>query len=153
MINNTAGYAGDHIYGGTLDNCKMYAYCPTDLLHGMFHIFPNKTERSLSAVSSNPRQICFCSDGRPNCSHHTLNYSRPVYPGRSITVDVIGVGQFEGTVPSIILVSSLFPLHKLQSQITDIGVLQFQPWSLLSTPWPLFNYRWSRTLTWRMPHI
>ena len=106
MLNNTAGYAGEHIYGGHVDNCKIRHCNSLDQYHNLFHITPNNTGGALSAVTSAPAKICFCDENsRPNCAQgHRM--SSPKYPGELITVSVAVVGQLNGTVPGTVLVST-----------------------------------------------
>lgn len=73
MINNTAGYAGDHIYGGDLDNCMINDCHSSELFESLFF---NQTEirSDPSAVTSDPRKICFCNEGRPDCSYRSKTF-------------------------------------------------------------------------------
>ena len=100
MIGNTAGYAGDHIYGGELSSCKINMCNSSSMFQDIFTIIPNNSE---SAVTSNPTGMCFCFEGKPNCSNKMINISEAMYPGEIINVSVATVGQFDGTVPGTIL--------------------------------------------------
>ena len=103
MINNTAGYAGDQIYGGTLDNCKVLDCDSTEMFQSLFMITPNNSETEFSAVTSSPSKICFCSESKPDCSYQTITLHEAKYPGETIYVDVASAGQFDGTVPGTIV--------------------------------------------------
>ena len=103
MTNNTADYAGDHIYGGALDICKIYEFNSTELFESLFKMTPNKTDSHFSAVSSNPVKICFCDNNqKPDCINMTKHISESKYPGEYINVSVVTVGQFNGTVPGTV---------------------------------------------------
>ena len=97
MINNTARYAGDHIYGGALDYCKINDCTSKDMFNQLFTIKNNSTT---SAVTSSPIKIRFCHKEYPNTS---LHYPDEVYPGESVWVYVAILGQLDGTVPGTIL--------------------------------------------------
>lgn len=107
MKNNSAGYAGDHIYGGTLDNCKINDCKSSDLFQSLFTNTPSQAESNYSAITSSPRKICFCTQGIPDCSNHTLDYPERVYPGENVGIEVAILGQFNGIVPGTVLSYSL----------------------------------------------
>ena len=103
MTNNTAGYAGDHIYGGALDNCYITICASSIAFHSLFKIQENDLNTHPSAVTSDPRKICFCVEGKRNCTIEILDYKEAKHPGSHITVCAVIVGQFDGTVPGTIL--------------------------------------------------
>ena len=101
MINNTANFSGDHIYGGSLDYCKI-SECTnsTEIFESLFKIYPNKTDFHFSDVSSNPRKICFCDDNQtPNCTSTNKSILESKYPGEQFNISIVIVGQLDGTVP------------------------------------------------------
>ena len=106
MLNNKAGYAGDQVYGGALDNCKINDCKSREIFENLFSITPDQIESDYTAVTSGPRKICFCSQGTPSCTNNTLNYTGRFYPGENITVEVGILGQFDGLVPATLLVYS-----------------------------------------------
>ena len=89
--NNLAKFGGDDIYGTSLALCK-------HLEHYHIHNF-FASNISMSSVSSDPRQVCFCnSDGQPQCKNvsHTLTNKR-IYPGEMFTIPAVTVGGDYGT--------------------------------------------------------
>ena len=117
MINNTAGYAGHHIYGGKLDKCKFYDCKSSEILKELFRIDPPNAE---SGVSSNPRRLCFCDEQRePDCGSTTYSAPEAKYPGESVEVWVVTVGQFNGTVPGTLVYYTKNSDHKLE--ITQVN--------------------------------
>ena len=101
MVNNTAGWAGDHIYGGDLDSCRL-------LNCNSRKVFKNLTNNEivpygLSAISSQPTQPCFCSEEKVDCTQHTKNLPNKYYPGETIHFNVATVGQFSGIVPGTVM--------------------------------------------------
>ena len=106
MTNNTAGYAGDHIYGGSLDDCKINDCNSMEVFSTLFHLNPDQNQSNFSAVTSSPRKICFCSDGIADCTKHSNTQLESKYSGEKIEVDVSILGQFDGFVPGTVLVYS-----------------------------------------------
>ena len=51
-------------------------------------------------ISSNPNRICGCVNGQPDCSDPPSPYEVTVYPGQTVGVSLVAVGQRNGTVPS-----------------------------------------------------
>ena len=85
-------------YGGKLDSC-LFINCSSAVV---YRKLINLTSHPLTAVSSHPRRPCFCNkQGEPDCNT-TNETTQPIYPGEVITVEVVAVGQFDGTVPSTI---------------------------------------------------
>lgn len=107
MINNTAGYAGNHIYGGALDNCYINTCDSTKVFQEMFTLHPNQTKHDLSAVASNPRKVCACKEGNADCKSENITLPEAVFPGEDVKVEVVIVGQFDG-VPGPVLVDSQY---------------------------------------------
>ena len=108
MTNNSASYAGSFIYGGYVDDCFVYGakgtgYNSPDIFQKVFQV-PSLTLQDLSPVSSPPSQVCFCnSAGLPNCTIPARHYI--VFPGQTIEVSVVAVGEGKGVVPAIVVAS------------------------------------------------
>ena len=51
-------------------------------------------------ISSNPNRICGCIKGQPDCSDPPSPYEVSVYPGQTVGVSLVAVGQRNGAVPS-----------------------------------------------------
>ena len=108
IYNNHADFAGDNIFGGSIDYCYMIdsprhkANRSTEMYQALFTVPSNKY--SLSSVTSPPRNVCSCQNDRPiNCSrlssHHTQLH---LFPGESFLIEVVLVGQHQGTVPGTV---------------------------------------------------
>ena len=105
MTNNTAEMAGSALYGGSVDNCFLYAplawknffYFATseiEVFERIFRISPG----DLSSVSSKPTGVCFCnSSNKLDCGRKIHEISK--FPGEEFRVSVAVVGQRNGTVP------------------------------------------------------
>ena len=110
LIDNRANYAGTAIYGGSVDYCYLFPQFEPDLKRvgaEMFkHIFkivhdPN----DLSPISSDAYQVCFCSKNGswPDC--HVRSIVKSVYPGKQLSIQVLTVGQYDGSSSHSVLAS------------------------------------------------
>ena len=96
FVNNTAGKGGDVLYGGLVAlgwdedwNCLFTFKNTSDFTE----------QSSLSLVSSIPSRVCFCnSTGHPDCLTVADPETRTMYPGQTITIPGVVVGQDFGTV-------------------------------------------------------
>ena len=109
LIDNTANNAGDAVYGGSIDNC--FTASNSVLENGTIRVpfdelFCIKGRNSLSTISSDPSQVCFCESKRFNTSFCTTTYyPTDVYPGDVIRVYVVIVGQRNGTALGVVSAS------------------------------------------------
>ena len=101
MINNTAGYAGSAIFGGSVVYCLLLPQLEPDLNITGGQMFKQLFEivhppLDLSPISSNPFRVCFCNRNHswPDCSNRGIR--REVYPGKQLSVLVFTVGQANG---------------------------------------------------------
>ena len=101
MTNNSAGYAGSAIFGGSVVYCLLLPQLEPDLnitggqaFEQIFEIVHPPLD--LSPVSSNPFQVCFCSSNHswPDCNSRSIRAE--VYPGKKLSVHVFTVGQANG---------------------------------------------------------
>jgi hypothetical protein len=109
LHNNHAGFAGDNIFGGSIDYCYMIdsprhkANTSTEMYKALFTVPSNNY--SLSSVTSPPRYVCSCQNDRPvNCGKKSPRHTRlHLFPGESFPIKVALVGQHQGTVPGTVL--------------------------------------------------
>ena len=95
FANNTAGYGGDILYGGHVSygldgdwNCLL-----------SFKNISNISQNGLSLVSSDPSRVCLCNGtGQPDCQIVADPAPHSIYPGESINISAVVVGQEFGTV-------------------------------------------------------
>ena len=108
FINNTADYAGSDLYGGWGDLCMIKDVFDNSLHIGnmffnkMFTFTPNNGNHS--AISSNPTRVCLCEAMIPVCNITMYNIS--AYPGQTIKLSSVSVGQRFGIVPSTVYAES-----------------------------------------------
>ena len=104
--NNSADAAGNVLYGGTIDHCKLNGSMNSSaqVFDTLVHIEIEDNNRTAS-ISSNPLYICLCKNDLPDCSNSSVQHcgdSSTVYPGETFQVSLIAVGQRDGTVPSTV---------------------------------------------------
>ena len=108
--NNTAEYAGDAIFGGSIQHCmqpvvqasrhgSVTYYFRFEKVQKFPSLFDIRQE-GLSVISSQPYKTCLCENDTPNCSRTELTKS--LYPGDTIAVSAVVVGQMNGTVPGVV---------------------------------------------------
>ena len=96
FMNNTAGKGGDVLYGGLLAlgydedwNCLL----------GFKNVSDMSQQSGLSVISSDPSRVCLCNTtGEPDCLTVADPTTRVIYPGQTITIHAVVVGQDFGTV-------------------------------------------------------
>ena len=110
--NNTAEYAGDAIFGGSIQYCQQLELeVSHDDESGIsYHWFQQQQnvssllfdirQEGLSVMSSQPYRACLCENDMPNCSR--VEVIKHVYPGDTIAVSAVVVGQLNGTVPGVV---------------------------------------------------
>ena len=95
FANNSAGIGGDILYGGQVEfgldgkwNCLE-----------SFKNISNISQNGLSVVSSDPLRVCLCNGtGQPDCLVLVDPKPHTVYPGQTINISAVVVGQNFGTV-------------------------------------------------------
>ena len=111
VYNNSAGYAGHNIFGGSIDYCYIIDSPNTPSLNSkymyskLFTVMNNSY--CLSSVASPPRRVCLCHNKKPKCNTpgSMLHYDRLVFPGETFPLEVMILGQYNGTVPGTVQAS------------------------------------------------
>ena len=111
LKNNSADYAGDQIYGGSIDFCFMLespnhdindppVETSIDFFKQVFDVDLNIN--STTSITSPQRRVCLCNTSTlvRNCSLHSAMYH--IYPGDEFNITVAVVGQLNGTVPGTV---------------------------------------------------
>ena len=114
FINNTAGIGGDVLYGGLLAlgydgdwNCLLSFKNISDM----------SQQNGLSLISSTPSRVCLCNKiGQPDCLTVADPTTRVIYPGQTITIPAVVVGQDFGTVTGSQLFHTIDSVHMEQKQ-------------------------------------
>ena len=104
--NNLAGQGGDILYGGSLGS----ACTDIELKHDQnrcdsclfkFQNISSMKNATLSKIASDPSRVCLCTNGTPDCLIVTSaapNKGHGLYPGQTMVVSAVVVGQNFGTV-------------------------------------------------------
>ncbi len=99
--NNCAEEAGSAIYGGSIEFCisNSDGFSTTDQFfqRTVFANTPNFLDFTSSVVSSDPFVLYACDENCTDCS-----ISRTAYPGATVNVTVVALGQLDGAVPATI---------------------------------------------------
>ena len=110
LENNTAEYAGSALYGGWIDLCDIDSdpnYGPIrKQFDSLFRVNGRQLDHSL--IASSPLRVCLCVDSRPECS--ITQYNTTAYPGKTIKLSAVAVGQRFGIVPSTVPSDFLYEL-------------------------------------------
>ena len=101
--------AGSAIFGGGIDEAitNLMFNIPyisgnrvTTTVGDLFHYLFSVSINAQTTISSNPNRICGCVNGQPDCSDPPSPYEVSVYPGQTVGVSLVAVGQRNGAVPS-----------------------------------------------------
>ena len=112
FVNNTAGSAGNAIYGGSIDECYTFqhyidhrraSYYLSDQVFDK--IFNTSAEDPDRDISSNPSGVCLCDSKtrKPLCGkqHKSISLD-PKYPGEVFQIMAVTVGQRSGFSPAVV---------------------------------------------------
>ena len=95
FVNNSAGMGGDILYGGDVA-------LGVDRDQNCLDSFKNISiisQNGLSLISSDPSRVCLCNGtGQPDCLTLADPTTHSIYPGQSINISAVVVGQDFGTV-------------------------------------------------------
>ncbi len=103
--NSAADGAGDDLYGGNIDDCN-HAYTSdyfTNNNASVFDAITNFTGELQNKIASNPTTLCFIIDNATNYNCSELHISRKVYPGGTLQIKVVALGQLDVSVPASVL--------------------------------------------------
>ena len=107
LHDNHASYAGNNIFGGSIENCYMLKKPKNmeksvNIFNAVFDV-PTSQEDPLS-ISSPPQTFCPCQNNKPNCGIpiHSPMRNLQKYPGETFYIEGVLVGQFNGSVPGTV---------------------------------------------------
>ena len=98
---NAAKETGSILYGGNIDSCGV---CISTHLNRYiagevaFHTWAKASNHSL--ISSDPYHVCLCVNNNPDCNQSKI--TREIFPGSTLLVPVVALGQRNGIVPAVI---------------------------------------------------
>ena len=122
FIQNNAIISGSDLFGGLLDRCTVSPFAEVHYVNSSceknvtgFSYFTCMTSISASnqeeyrqnttIINSGPVQLCFCTDGQPDCNH--LLPSVHVKKGELFQVELVAVDQVNNVIPDVIVHSFL----------------------------------------------
>ena len=146
LVNNTATDAGSSIFGGNVDlwwntlppivngtlHLGVDILTSPEVFDALFFIVPTDSNDT-SVISSQPSGVCFCEDTMPKCS--TKAMSLHTFPGDTVYIPVVTVGQRNGTAPGT--VKATFP-HSINHSYEFIA--SFQDIQQVTKECTLLNY-------------
>ena len=97
---NYAEEGGSVLYGGNIESCGRDANMFSNIAKIGYH------DNSTSIISSDPKYICPCNEtatGIDTYQCSITSFNRTLYPGQSMLVKFITVGQMGGASPAIVL--------------------------------------------------
>ena len=119
FTNNSAQFLthGHVLFGGLLDRCTLspfaevyrYKFKEANYYNRVTYFTSvtniNASDSSLQFISSNPVRVCFCREGRPNCSYQPSKIT--VKKGEVFSVPFVAVNQVNHTVKNTSIHSTL----------------------------------------------
>ena len=100
VFDDNSAAVGSDIYGGMIDRCLLQHQNTTNSTT----VFNNITENySKLGISSPPYQLCHCENTN-DCLNYIVDYT--VYPGETINISVLTMGQRQGPSPAILTMFS-----------------------------------------------
>ena len=126
--NNTAGWAGTDIYGGSIDTCTLPTYWPAvfgikTFKDDLFRLESNNT------VTSDPTRVCICENMHPNCTNSVLEIQH--FPGQEFPISVAAVGQLQIATPGTVYAEIRDDGNHYNSEFPKL-IRDFQRTNLLS---------------------
>ena len=112
FANNSASTAGQTIFGGLLDRCKVSEFAEifnkdqqfsSLFIDGVYYIgnITNLQRKDIqNEMSSAPVRVCFCQENQHNCIYKPPPFR--VIKGQKFTVSIVAVDQVNNTVQAII---------------------------------------------------
>ena len=129
---NIALKGGNNIYGGWVDwsvNEEKYGLWSWRVRYTVqFNSDISKMlifDDGVPGITSDPTRVCVCVNGIPDCKI-TYQEKAGIYPGQTIKVDLVAVGQRFGTVEANIKVNLVHLLNSgsQNSRITEVQTIQ-----------------------------
>ena len=119
LSNNTALMGGNNIYGGWVDWSISKDYIMYNLnVSNSLEI----SEIDLG-ISSDPVRICMCTANTPDCGGTNLKVTN-IYPGNTINIDVVAVGQRNGTAVAPVTAEMIESSNQITGKVRDLQSIQ-----------------------------
>ena len=137
VANNSAGVAGNLIYGGSLDSCFLSTSFD-DYVHLTYRIlekiFQKLNPLNSSEIASNPYMVCFCNTTVSHRGGKCITVKEiTIFQGQEFTISAATAGQFGGASPGVVRTKlinfgesgKLGPRQDVQQLDRDCGELTY----------------------------
>ena len=101
VFDDNSAAVGSDIYGGMIDRCLLPHHNTTNSTT-VFNVIADNYSKL--GISSPPYQLCHCIESTNECLNGIVNYT--VYPGETINIPVLTMGQRQGPSPAVVTVFS-----------------------------------------------
>ena len=139
MENNTAGIAGDSVFGGCLDSCILKTSSSSEMtleksiFWSLVHIYGNHSQSEVAAL---PYKVCFCNEDSVGQSCPLID-SIKVYRGEVFRVGIMASGQYNYASAAIVrsMIAPAFTGELGESEgIQELkSTCRFLPYSIKTT--------------------
>ena len=110
FVNNSAGMGGDILYGGQVAFALDGDWNCLESFENISTI--TAYQNDFSSISSKPSRVCFCNESRiPDCMIFSYTKTHSFYPGQSMYISAVTVGQNFGTVTGSVYAQYLKRSH------------------------------------------
>ena len=114
---NTAGKGGDIVFGGSVAsgwdgdvNC----------LDSFKNVSDLEGQNAASIISSDPSRVCLCCDSEKDCSIVADPVTHAIYPGETIAIPAVVVGQDFGTVTGSVIAQLMLPSGSSSTSVISL---------------------------------
>ena len=109
FVNNSASNGGDNIFGGSLGHfCSMNSLREKINFFTLYNMMKEDGQISFSSIASDPSRVCLCNDmGTPQCTVVFDESGYSLYPGQTLSLSAVVVGQLFGTVSGFLFAQFL----------------------------------------------
>ena len=122
LINNTADFAGDSVYGGFDQECYLQTWYRSKFKIEDFFAISNQL--SMSEMATDPDELCFCHGSVPSCSMF-YGIQVTLHPGQTVNIGAIAVGKNNhyrnyGASPALVI-ARIDPVHQTKLRNGQYG--------------------------------
>ena len=118
FYNNTALMGGNNIYGGWVH----WLFTKNYIRHNLNISNSLEISETDQGISSDPARTCICIANIPNCS--ITNFETNLYPGNTLNVPVVAVGQRNGTAVAPVMAEMIGDNSQISGKVGDLQTIQ-----------------------------
>ena len=125
FVSNSAQYAGDVLYGGSIDTCTLLSNDNTQFTGPSFDTLSHFVgQAGNSVIASSPKIVCLCDKNEPKCENRSISIGR-LLPGSAFTLSLVATGQRFGIVPSE-LHATILNENQTNTHFLEQGIQQLE---------------------------